>query len=84
MSIFSNMYKNENISINTNQKYCIVRNGLDDIDKLFPNIYQHKVKIITKDREYNTYIFHKNSNEIITYQNEKIPLIDILSIEKIS
>lgn len=87
MNIFSNIYKNDNILFSsTNKKYCIVKNGmdLDEINKMFPDIYQYKVKIITKDKEYNTYIYHKNNNEIITYRNEKIPLLDILSIEKIS
>ena len=83
MNIFSNMYKNDSINTNhANQKYCVVKNGVDQ-DKI-EEFYHHKVRIITKDREYNTYIYHKNNLEIITYQNEKIPIKEIISIEKIS
>ena len=84
------IYKQGNKSFHNNQKICYVTNQ-DEIeeevnmifDALGPIQYK-KVFIQTTTRDYNTYIINKTDKELITIQNEKIPIQDIISIKRIS
>mgnify|MGYP007069953061 CR=1 FL=1 len=84
------IYKQEYKSFHNNQKICYVTNQ-DEIenkvnmifDALGPIQYK-KIFIQTTTKEYNTYIINKTDKELITIQNEKIPIQDIISIKRIS
>lgn len=61
--------------------------NVSDIDKLFYNNYNSvagvKAYIKTNQKEYDTVIVTKKDNFILTIDNEKIYIDDILDIKKI-
>ena len=88
MNRLSELYKNQNIYINNNKKYCYLDN-IEDINNTKTNIndflndynnYKNKVHIITNNKTYYTYIISKTKDSIYTLEDEKIPLKDIIDI----
>lgn len=74
----------------TNKNYCYVTK-IEDIKKEIDNIfnslgplYQKRVWIKTENKEQETYLLRKDENSITTFQKERIPIDDILSIKRIS
>lgn len=69
-----NIEKIKNITLNVEQK----------INKIFSSskyIYKIDVKIKTKDSEYTKRIIGKNNKNLITKDNELIPIDNIIDIE---
>ena len=84
-----NIYKSTiNKEINNNKKYCVLNNiNQDDIETLFEDIssiYKNKYLIKTNKKEYNTYLIGKTDKYLITFNEEKIYIDDIISINKIN
>ncbi len=79
------IYRGDKKPKNHHADYCIVRNGIteEEICELFHLYYQKRVLIRTIDREYRTFLYQKNDKELITIQNDRIPICDVLSIELI-
>jgi hypothetical protein len=87
------LYKNTNISLSNNKKYCYVeeQNNIQNIEEIENKIKSiihetnnnNQVIIKTKDKEYKTIIVAKVNNNIITLNNDKIPIKDIISINSI-
>ena len=84
------LYKNTNISLTNNKKYCYVEEqtnnqSIEEIQNKIKNIIHetnsNQVIIKTKDNEYKTIIVAKVNNNIITLNNDKIPINEIISIE---
>lgn len=83
-----NIYKNTiNKQINNNKNYCILDNIYqNDINSLFEDIssiYKNKYLIETNSKKYNTYLIGKTDKYLITFNDEKIFIKDIISIKKI-
>ena len=93
------LYKNEKLNIkNNNKKICYVErkdnsknnnnnNIRETINKIFNGIgrtYNVKVYLQTKDLSKETSLLAKNSEFIITLDNEKIPIDSIIKIERLS
>lgn len=92
------LYKNEKLNIkNNNKKICYVErkdnsknnnnNIRETINKIFNGIgrpYNVKVYLQTKDLSKETSLLAKNSEFIITIDNEKIPIDSIIKIERLS
>ncbi len=91
------LYKNEKINIKSNNKnICYVErkdtiksnsNIREKINEIFNGIghpYNIRVYIQTKDFSKETSLLAKNSEFIITIDKEKIPIDNIIKIEKIS
>jgi hypothetical protein len=87
------IYKNNiNRHINNNKKYCYLENinesnseSLDDklnyIFKSTHHPYNINVIIKTKDKVYNTSLVTKKKNNLITIDNDIIPLNEIVSLD---
>ncbi len=92
------IYQNKNIKISTNQqdffygnieenkepisKYHDIRN---DIRRLFTSknyVYKLNCLITTKDKTINTYVIGNTNNDLITIDNELIPIKDIIDIKE--
>ena len=59
----------------------------DNIETLFEDvssIYKNKYLIKTNKKEYNTYLIGKTDKYLITFNEEKIYIDDIISINKIN
>ncbi len=90
------LYKNSNINpINHNKTlYRIskeekdnqeeIKEILDNIFYRFGHSYHKRVKIITPNKEYETYIIARNKEAIFTVDNDKILIRDILKIKDCS
>lgn len=90
------LYKNPNINpMNNNKAIYRIREeeqtNQEDIKKVLDNMfyrlghsYQKKVQIITKDKQYETYIIARNKEAIFTVDNDKILIKDILKIKDCS
>ena len=91
------LYKNEKLNIkNNNKKICYVErkdnsknnnNIRETINKIFNGIgrpYNVKVYLQTKDLSKETSLLAKNSEFIITTDKEKIPIDNIIKIERLS
>lgn len=89
------LYKNI-ISLNShNKKYCIVEeknniNTKTNVEEKIKSIlnnsnYLNNISVIikTKNKEYRTSIVAKVNNNILTINNDKIPLNEIVSIEEL-
>ncbi len=81
-----NIYKNNiNKPINNNKEYCYLnntnRNESSNIFDDVSSIYKNKYLIRTKDKEYETHLIGKTDNYLVTFDDEKIQLSDIISIE---
>ena len=84
-----NIYKNIiNKQINNNKNYCVLDNIYkNDINEFFEDIssiYKNKYLIETNNKEYNTHLIGKTDNYLITFNDEKIYIEDIISIKKIN
>lgn len=55
---------------------------IDDILSLPTYSFNINLLIHTKEKTYDTSLIAKTQNSIITFDNDKIPLEDIISIEK--
>ena len=85
------LYKNTNISLSNNKKYCYVeeQNNIQDIEKIENKIKSiihetnnnNQVIIKTKTNEYKTIIVAKVNNNVVTLNNDKIPISEIINIE---
>ena len=88
------LYKNENSNITSHNRreYRITDslfeeedniNILDEIFNGFSHPYTQKVLIKTSKKEYITYLVSRTKQNLLTLDNDIIPLKDILSIKKI-
>ena len=87
MNKISNVYKNDNVHFNNNQKYCVVdlkNKNFKDYILSNHELLQRKVKIVTNEKEYETYIYRIEEKGIITFQNDFILFSNIKSIDIIS
>ncbi len=89
-SIYYSLSKNDNVVINKNEKNDyeeIVNNSniekkINDIFKSSNYIYKAKVDIKTSNSTINTRIIGRNKEYIITFDNKKIPIKDIIDIKE--
>lgn len=89
-SIYYSLSKNDNVVINKNEKNDyeeIVNNSniekkINDIFKSSNYIYKAKVDIKTSNNTINTRIIGRNKEYIITFDNKKIPIKDIIDIKE--
>ena len=81
--------KNSNI-IGNNKESCLltniennndIENELNKVFNSFNNIYNTKVKIITKDRNIDTYLISRTKNNIMTINKEIIPIKEIIDLK---
>lgn len=93
MNKTSNIYKcSIDREIRNNKEYCYLENIKEndinkDLDKLFNSLgplYRKKVIIKTKLREFETYVYKRNKETIMTKELEIIPIKDIISLKRIS
>lgn len=92
MNNLSDVYKtNINKEIKNNKEYCYLENKSDNginaelnkiVNSLGP-LREKKVLIKTKLREFETYIYKRRKDYIITKELEMIKLKDIISITRI-
>ena len=93
MSKLPRLYKNENSNpIDHNRKIYYIKEEIpiesneEVLSKIF-NGYSHpytqKVLIKTSNKEYETYLVSKTKQNLLTLDNEVIPIKDILYIQKI-
>ena len=82
------LYKNTNISLNNNKNYCYVEERVQENEndemKIRDIIHENNDKYVlikTRSNEYKTVIAAKVNNNIITINNDKIPISEIISIE---
>lgn len=80
-----NIYKNENNKkYNNNKEYCLLKNTNNNFNNIFEDIssiYKYKFKIKTQNKEYITHLIGKTNNYLVTFNDKKIFLKDIISIE---
>ena len=78
--------KDKSFSNNINYFYGEYRNKQEKVtvDDLFKinEIYRTNVKLVLKDKTVNKTIIGRTQNNLITYDNEIIPISEILEIEK--
>ena len=55
--------------------------NINEFFKKIDKIYKHKYYILTKEKEYKTYLIGKSDNYLVTFNEEKIPLEEIKNIE---
>ena len=89
----SNIYKCKiDREIRNNKEYCYLENTKEndinkELDKLFNSLgplYRKKVNIKTRLRDFETYIYKRNKETIMTKELEIIPINDIISLKRIS
>lgn len=77
--------KNSEVINNKEQSYKLPDNSyldiLKDIFKLGKNSYTRKVRLITKDRVYETRLIRRNNGRLLTIDNDLISEKDIVSLE---
>lgn len=90
MKILPSIYKESIKKKNNNKEYCYIKN-IEEIKKEINNlfkepgpIYNKKVLVKTLFEEFETYLFSRRENELITTKNERIKIEDIISIKRIS
>ena len=90
------VYKNEiNKIINNNKDKCLVTKedrlikkdkineiSLDDIFNGIGYSYNIPITIKTKNKEYNTSLIAKTNNNVITIDNDIIPINEIITLTK--
>lgn len=89
-SIYYSLSKNDNVVIKKNEKKEyeeIVNNGniekkINDIFTSSNYVYKAKVDIKTSNSTINTRIIGRNKEYIITFDNKKIPIKDIIDIKE--
>lgn len=83
------LFKNSNI-IGNNKESCLLTNIEDNTDienelnkvfNSFNNIYNTKVRIITRDRTIDTYLMSRTKNNIMTINREIIPIKEIIDLK---
>lgn len=86
------LYKNEKINfVDHNRKVYTIKeekvdkeeNILDDIFNGIGHPYNQKVFIKTSKKTYETYLVSRTKQNVLTLENEVIPIQDILYIKKI-
>lgn len=93
MKKLPNIYKNNNIVLNTNnKKYCSFKNTnnlekdnniKDTINNLFKGLghsYNIPVVITTTSKEYDTFLISRTRDNVITIENELIPIDSIIKL----
>ena len=83
------LYKNTNINPkDNNKKICHLKENInvkeEVLDKIFNGIshpYNIKVLITTNNKSYETYLVSKTKKNIVTLDNEVIPIDNIINIE---
>jgi len=91
MSKLPKLYKNPSSNpIDHNRKIYHIKEEVKEKDEVlneifngFSHPYTKKVLIKTTNKTYETYLVSKTSQNLLTLDNEIIPLKDILYIEKI-
>ena len=89
MNKLPSIYQDKMQKKTNNKKYCTVINKEEiknEINNLFKGPsqrYNTKVLIKTPIKEYETIIYDKRGNDLITMQNEKISIDDIIFIKRI-
>ena len=90
MKKLPSIYKEKIKLKNNNKEYCYIKNIdeiKNEINNLFKEpgpIYDKKVLVKTPFEEFETYLFRKRENELITTKDEIIKIEDIISIKRIS
>ena len=91
MKELPNIYKNNNFNPSFhNRDFCYVMERGDiekQIDQIFDSlgpISKKKVFIETVDRTFSTFLYKRTNRYLITIQDEKILIDDILSIRRVS
>jgi hypothetical protein len=81
------LFKNTNINpIDNNKKQTIVKEINIDIEEVLNKIFKEKypfntkVLLKTKTKEIETYLIKRNDKEIITLDEETIPINEIINI----
>ena len=86
------LYKNDHIQpVDHNRKsYFIKEDDKEDISTVLNEIfnglghpYNQKVRIQTEKKSYETYLVSKTKQNLLTLENEIIPISQILSMKKI-
>ena len=67
---------------NNNQEE--IKNILDNIFYRFGHSYNKKIIIVTKEKEYETYLIARTKEAVYTLENDKILISDILKIKDCS
>ena len=76
-----------------NQKSYILENKkigksieeeLDSLFNSFSNLYNKKVKIVTKNKTYDTYLVSRTKNYVMTTNKEIISIKDIIELKRSS
>ncbi len=83
------LFKNEEIdaidhnkkSVHLKEDNTSIEETLNTIFNGFHHPYNIKVKIKTKDKDYNTYLISYNNDKIVTLDNEVILVKEIISIQ---
>ena len=87
MNKYTNIYKNNIKDINNNKEYCYLNNinniKINNLFKDLSQIYKYKFSIKTPLREYKTHLIGKTDEYLVTQNEEKIYLNDILYLEVI-
>ena len=96
MKYLPKLYKNENsIITDTNKKVCYLEKEqkklvMEELNSIFNDLNTQninnniKVFIKTKKKSYETSIIIKTKKDIITIDDERIPIEDIVYIKRIS
>ena len=89
------LYKNESSNMKDNNRKSfsikedtIVDNysSMDVLNSIFNGLghpYNQKVFLKTKNKTYETYLVSKTKQNVLTLENEQIPIQDILFLKKI-
>lgn len=78
-----NIIKNDTIKDNKNIEFSKnINKKINDIFKSTNYVYKANVEIKTKTNTINTRIIGRNKKYLITFENEVIPIEDIIDIKK--
>lgn len=80
--LFSTLNRNDNVNKNTNNSYFDIRQKINNIFSAKDYIYKIDVTIVTDNKVLNKRIIGKNNNNLITIDNEHIPISSIRDIYK--
>lgn len=80
--LFSTLNRNNKVNKNTNNSYFDIRKKINDIFSAKDYIYKIDVTIVTDNKVLNKRIIGKNNNNLITIDNEHIPISSIRDIYK--
>ena len=80
--LFSTLNRNDNVNKNTNNSYFDIRQKINNIFSAKDYIYKIDVTIVMDNKVLNKRIIGKNNNNLITIDNEHIPISSIRDIYK--